>query len=55
MRLIEKCGEFLDKNGHAGALLGDLPTTFDSLDHDLLIAKLHAHGFRRSALVLLYS
>ena len=55
MRLVEKCREFLDKNGHAGALLMDLSKAFDCLDHDLLIAKLHAYGFSRSALELIYS
>ena len=55
MRLIEKCKETLDKNGHAGALLVDLSKAFDCLDHDLLIAKLHAYGFSRTALALIYS
>ena len=55
MRLIEKCREFLDKNGHACALLMDLSKAFDCLDHDLLIAKIHAYGFSRSALELIYS
>ena len=55
MRLIEKCKETLDKNGHAGALLMDLSKAFDCLDHDLLIAKLHAYGFSRAALALIYS
>ena len=55
MRLIEKCREFLDKNGHAGALLMDLSKAFDCIDHDLLIAKLHAYGFSRSILELIYS
>ena len=55
MRLIEKCREFLDKHGHAGALLMDLSKAFDCLDHDLLIAKLHAYGFGRSALALIYN
>ena len=56
MRLIEKCREILDKNGHAGALLMEHSKAVDCLDHDLLrIAKLHAHGFSRSALELIYS
>ena len=55
MRLIEKCKKFLDKNGHAGALLMDLSKAFNCLDHDLLITKLHAYGFSRSALELIYS
>ena len=33
----------------------DLSKAFDFLDHDLLIAKLHAYGFSRSALELIYS
>ena len=55
MRLSEKCREFLDKNGHAWALLMDPSKAFDCLDHDLLIAKLHAYRFSRSALELVYS
>ena len=30
----------------------DLPKAFDTLNHDLLIAKLHACGFNYSALKL---
>ena len=39
--LIEKCRKVLDKRGFAGLLLTDLPKTFDCIDHELLIAKLH--------------
>ena len=38
-----------------GALLTDLPTAFDCLSHDLLIAKLHAYGFDIPALRLLHN
>ena len=55
MRLIAKYREALVKNGHAGALFMDLSKAFDSLDHDLLIAKPHAYGSSRSALALIYS
>ena len=33
----------------------DLSKTFDTLDHDLLIAKLHAYGFEKNALRLVKS
>ena len=33
----------------------DLSKAFDSLPHDILIAKIHAFGFEMSALKLIYS
>ena len=33
----------------------NLSNAFDTLNHDLLIAKLHAHGFQHDALKLLHS
>ena len=33
----------------------DLSKAFDTLNHDLLIAKLHAYGFDKSALKLIKS
>ena len=55
MRLIEKCREFLDKNGRSGALLKDPSKAVDCLDYDLLIARLHAYGFSSSAVELTYN
>ena len=55
MAMIEKWCKFLDIGGHAGALLTDLSKAFDCIDHELLIAKLHAHGFDNDALKFIYS
>ena len=41
--------------GHAGALLTHLSKTFDSVDHELLIAKLHAYSFETDALKFICS
>ena len=38
-----------------GALLTDLSKVFGCLSYELLIAKLAAYGFRRSALKLMYT
>ena len=49
------CHISLDKGGFAGGILMDLSKAFDTLDHDLLIAKLHAYGFEKNALKLIKS
>ena len=43
--MTEKIKNVLDKGGIGGALLTDLSKAFDCIQHDLLIAKLHAYGF----------
>ena len=53
--LIEKWKITLDKQGFAGALLMDLSKAFDTLNHDLLLAKLHAYGLSKNALALVKS
>ena len=53
--LLEKWKNSLDKKGFAGAVIMDLSKAFDCLDHDLLIAKLHAYGFGKKSLKLIMS
>ena len=55
MAIIEKWHKFLNIEGHAGTLLTDLPKAFDCIDHELLIAKLHAYGFDYHELKFIYS
>ena len=53
--LLEKWKKILDDNGYAGAILMDLSKAFDTINHELLIAKLHAYGFNKEALTLIAS
>lgn len=53
--MLEKWKKSIDLKGSAGALLTDLSKAFDCIEHDLLIAKLHAYGLDINALSLLQS
>ena len=44
----------LDYQNCAGAVLTDLSKAFDCLNHDLLIAKLDAYGFKKNSLNFIY-
>ena len=53
--LVKKCSEVLNKWGYAGILLTDLSKAFDWINCELLIAKLHAHGFSLKSLTFIQS
>ena len=53
--MLEKWKTALDEKGYGGAILMDLSKAFDTLNHELLIAKLNAYGFSYDSLRLLYS
>ena len=48
--LIEKWKASLDKKSFGGAVLMDLSKAFDTINHELLIAKLHAYGLHKESL-----
>ena len=52
LSLLEQWRISLDNKGYSGAILMDLSKAFDTLNHDLLIAKLNAYGFDKNALKL---
>ena len=55
MLFLETWRVALDNRGHGGAILMDLSKAFDTLDHELLIAKLNAYGFEKNSLTLIRS
>ena len=53
--MLERWKSAVDKGKSFGALLIDLSKAFGCLSQELLLAKLHAYGFRIVALTLIYS
>ena len=55
LSLIEKWKKTLDNKGYTGAILIDLSKAFDTINHELLIAKLYAYGFSKDSLKIISS
>ena len=55
IHLIENWKKSLDEKKFVGAVLMDLSKAFDSIPHDLLIAKMYAYGFSINAVTFFYS
>ena len=53
--LLEKWKKCIDNKGSVGALMTDTSKAFDSLSHNLLIAKLSAYGMDMISLKLIHS
>ena len=55
MALLEKWKQSLDNHGYAGTVIMDLSKAFDTINYELLIAKLHAYGLTKPALKLVHN
>ena len=55
MSMLEMWKNTLHKGGYVSAIFMDLSKTFDTLNHNLLIAKLEAYGFDRDSLSFMKS
>ena len=55
LSLIEKWKLIFDRSGFTGAVLMDLSKAFDTINHELLVAKLHAYGFDKNSLRVIFS
>ena len=53
--MLEKWKKAVDNGEYVSALFLDLSKAFDTINHDLLLAKLKAYGFSPNALKLMHS
>ena len=51
----EKWKLSIDNKGFVGGVLMDLSKAFETTNHQLLLAKLHAYDFSKQALAIIYS
>ena len=50
--MLEKWKLSIDNKGFAGGVLMELSKAFNTINHPLLLAKLHAYGFSKQALAI---
>ena len=55
LKMLEKWKLFLDKGSNIGAIFMDLSKAFETLNNELLLAKLNAYGFSENAIVYIKS
>ena len=53
--MLEKCKKAVDKREYVSGLFMDLSKAFDTINHEVLLAKLKAYGFPLNAVKLMHS